>query len=536
MEVPVFGRKSLDVVRLAWREGILPGAEHPLTGPPARASLSMIHTTPSEEQHVRDHGGHMSAAAPGLFSPVYRARTLAVAATFVVTAFAALALNTVMPIAVQELGGLGLYAFVFGGFLTTSIVGTVLAGGIADRRGPAAPLYAGLACFAGGALLSGASSAMWSFLLGRYLQGLGGGAVTVSLYVVMGHGYPAALRPRMFSLATACWIVPSMMGPPIAGAVTVWLSWHWVFYGIGLLDVVVSVLLIKPLIQLRHAGAADEDAPEEQPAGETPFGEGAGLRILPAVAVAIGAGLLQYAGAKGAPYQPVAAVAGLLLLVGCLRHLVPAGTLRARRGIPSLVVLRGVAAAAYFTIETYIPLMLINERHWSAGAAGMALTGAALTWFAGSWLQGRPWLPWPRERVVLIGALIQGVGVAITLTGALRGALAVTVAVGLAVAGFGMGLLLPGVGILTLEYSPVSHQGRNSASLQLSDSLSSVLLVTLAGTLFNTAHVRAGADNAAFATVFGAALVAAAGAGLLARRITPPHPKGSESASPAHGC
>lgn len=476
---------------------------------------------------MRDHGGHMSVAAPGIFSPYYRARTLAVAATFVVTAFSALALNTVMPIAVQELGGLGLYAFAFGGFLTTSIVGTVLAGGVADRRGPAAPLYAGLACFAGGALLSGASSAMWSFLLGRYLQGLGGGAVTVSLYVVMGHGYPAALRPRIFSLATACWIVPSMLGPPIAGAVIVWLSWHWVFYGIALLGVAVSVLLTKPLARLSHSRAADEDALEEQPAGEEPLGEQPGLRILPAVAVAVGAGLLQYAGAKDAPHRLIAAVAGLLLLSGCLRHLVPAGTLGARRGIPSLVVLRGVSAAAYFTIETYIPLMLINERHWSAGAAGTSLTGAALTWFAGSWLQGHPRLPWPRERVVLIGALIQGAGVAITLTGALREAPSVTVAVGLAVAGFGMGLLLPGIGVLTLEYSPVNHQGRNSASLQMSDSLSSVLLVTLAGALFNAAHVRAGADNAAFVAVFGAALVAAAGAGLVARRITPP-PKGSE--------
>ncbi|MEU7580346.1 MFS transporter [Streptomyces sp. NPDC041068] len=469
---------------------------------------------------------HMSAAVPGIFSPSYRARTVAVAATFVVTALAALALNTVMPIAVQDLDGLGLYAFAFGGFLTTSIVGTVLAGGLADRRGPAAPLYAGLACFAVGALVSGASSSMWPFLLGRYLQGFGGGAVTVSLYVVMGHGYPTALRPRIFSLATACWIVPSMMGPPIAGAVTEWLSWHWVFYGIGILTVPVSVLLAKPLRRLNQAGAADKDALDEQPSGEASFGEQAGLSVLPAVAVAVGAGLLQYAGAKGSTHQFVAAGAGLLLLVVFLRHLVPAGTLVARRGIPTLVVLRGVSAAAYFTIETYIPLMLINERGWSAGAAGMSLTGAALTWFAGSWLQGHSRLPWPRQRVVLSGALIHGAGVAITLTGALQEAPAVTVAVGLAVAGFGMGLLLPGIGVLTLEYSPVDHQGRNSAALQLSDNLSSVLLVTVAGALFNAAHVRAGADDVAFVAVFGAALVTAASAGLLARRITPRHAKG----------
>ncbi|MFF3645460.1 MFS transporter [Streptomyces sp. NPDC002564] len=454
-------------------------------------------------------------AAPGVLSHPYRACTLAVSSTFVLVAFAGLALSTVMPVAVQDLGGLGLYALAFGGFLTTGIVGTVLAGGWADRRGPAPALCAGLLCFAGGAVMSGAAQAMWPFLLGRYVQGLGGGAVTVALYVVVGRAYPAALRPRMFSLITACWIVPSMVGPPIAGAVTERLSWHWVFHGIALLGVLALALLARPLARLTHHGAAPDGT------DGTDGTDGGGLRVGPALAVAVGAGLLQYAGAESAPYRWVAAVAGLALLVARLRPLLPAGTLSGRPGIPSLVLLRGVAAGAYFTIETYIPLMLVNERQWSPGLAGMSLTGAALTWFAASWLQGHPGLPWPRERVVFAGALIHGAGAAVTLSGALRAMPAATVAVGLLVAGFGMGLLLPGVGVLTLEHSPTNQQGRNSAALQLSDNLSSVLLVGACGALFNVAHVRSGQDSAAFLAVFAAALAAAAAAGPLARRITP---------------
>ncbi|MGW0563127.1 MFS transporter [Streptomyces sp. NPDC003016] len=454
-----------------------------------------------------------TTAAPGVFSRPYRACTLAVGSTFVLVAFAGLALSTVMPIAVQDLGGLGLYALAFGGFLTTGIVGTVLAGGWADRRGPAPALCAGLLCFSGGALLSGTAASTLPFLLGRYVQGLGGGAVTVALYVVVGRFYPPELRPRMFSLITACWIVPSMVGPPVAGAVVQSLSWHWVFHGIALLGVLALALLARPLGRLRPDGAG------ESPGG----GQTSGLRVVPALAVALGAGLLQYAGAQSVPYRMAAAATGLVLLAAGLRPLLPAGTLSARRGIPSLVLLRGVSAGAYFTIETYIPLMLVNERQWSPGMAGMSLTGAALTWFAASWLQGRPRLPWPRERAVLIGALIHGAGAALVLSGTLRAMPAVTVAVGLAVAGFGMGLLLPGVGVLTLEHSPTDRQGRNSASLQLSDSLSSVLLVGLCGALFNAAHVRAGQDTAAFAAVFATALAVAAAAGPIARRITLPH-------------
>jgi MFS family permease len=459
-------------------------------------------------------------AMPGVLSAGYRACTLAVGGTFVLVAFTGLALSTVMPVAVQDLDGLGLYALAFGGFLTTGIVGTVLAGGWADRRGPAPALCAGLMCFSGGALLSGAAGSIVPFLLGRYVQGLGGGAVTVALYVVVGRAYPSALRPRMFSLITACWIVPSMIGPPVAGFVTEHLSWHWVFHGVAALGLLAMGLLARPLGRLRPHG--DGGQPHDGGERADEGGEPAGLRVMPALAVALGAGLLQYAGTQSGPDRLVAAGIGLVLLCVRLRPLLPAGALRLGRGIPSLVLLRGVSAGAYFTIETYIPLMLVNERQWSPGAAGMSLTGAALTWFAASWLQGRPRLLWPRERVVLAGAVIHAAGALVTLSGTLRAMPAVTAAAGLLIAGFGMGLLLPGVGVLTLDHSPENEQGRNSASLQLSDSLSSVLLVGLCGALFNAAHVRAGQDTAAFAAVFAAALAVAAAAGPIARRITPP--------------
>lgn len=292
-----------------------------------------------------------TAAPPGVLSRRYRACTLALSSTFVLVAFAGLALSTVMPIAVQDLDGLGLYALAFGGFLTTGIIGTVLAGGWADRRGPAAALCAGLLCFSGGALLSGVAATIPVFLVGRYVQGFGGGAVTVALYVVVGRAYPAELRPRMFSLITACWIVPSMVGPPVAGVVAERLSWSWVFHGIAFLGVLALVLLARPLSRLQAEDAGDGGYGGQGKSGDGDGGPVSGLRVVPALAVALGAGLLQYAGTPSAPYRLLAAAVGLVLLVVQLRPLLPAGALRARRGIPSLVLLRGVAAGAESLME-----------------------------------------------------------------------------------------------------------------------------------------------------------------------------------------
>ncbi|MFD8811944.1 MFS transporter [Streptomyces sp. NPDC059627] len=465
-------------------------------------------TTPADRR-ADEPGGY------GLLSGTHRSRTLALAAAFALVAFAGLALGTVMPVAAQALDGLSLYAVAFGGYLTASLAGTALAGDWADRRGPAAPLYASGLCFAAGSVISGAARSMPVFIAGRLLQGLGGGALTVVLYVVVARGYPAALRPRVFSLVTACWILPSMIGPAIAGAVAEHLSWRWVFHGIAALSLCTLALLRRPLSAL-----AAQDAPAQ---------ESGAARAAPAVVVAVGAGVLQYAGSRPSLLTAVLSGAALLAVAAGLSRLLPAGTLRARRGIPSLVLLRGVAASAYFTLESYVPLFLVKAHHWTPTAAGSSLTCASLAWAAASWLQGRPAMRLARVRVVLLGAVTLSAGAALALVSAVC-ALPAANPAGFVVAAFGMGLLLPGVGILTLDQSPPGLQGARTAALQIADSLCSVLLIGLCGALFNTPRTTGGPGATAFTAVFAVAVAATVLACLIARRIGGPAPKEADHA------
>src|SRR5205085_3187106 len=102
--------------------------------------------------------------------------------------------------------------------------------------------------FAAGLLIAGIAPHMALFVLGRLVQGLGAGAIAVSLYVVAGQAYAPELRPRLFGAISAAWVVPALVGPVVAGAVTSSLGWRWVF--LGLLPVVVAgLLLVLPAVR-----------------------------------------------------------------------------------------------------------------------------------------------------------------------------------------------------------------------------------------------------------------------------------------------
>ena len=181
----------------------------------------------------------------GVLGASYRALSVGIVSVVLLIAFEATAVGTAMPVAARELDGVSLYAFAFSGYFTTSLFGMVLSGQWSDRRGPLGPLTTGIASFGAGLLLSGTAGSMWVFILGRAVQGFGGGLVIVALYVVVGRAYPERLRPAIMAAFAASWVLPSIVGPLAAGSVTEQLGWRWVFVGIPVL-VVLPLALALP--------------------------------------------------------------------------------------------------------------------------------------------------------------------------------------------------------------------------------------------------------------------------------------------------
>lgn len=419
-----------------------------------------------------------------------------------------------MPVAARELDGLSLYAFAFSGYFTTSLFGMVLSGQWSDRRGPLGPLTTGIASFAAGLMLSGTAGAMWLFILGRAVQGFGGGLVIVALYVVVGRAYPERLRPAIMAAFAAGWVVPSIVGPLAAGAVTEHLGWRWVFVGIPVL-VVFPLALALPQIRRRAGGPVDDSA-------RTVSVDRRRIRL--ALGISLGAGLLQYAAQDLRWLSLVPAVAGAALLVPAVLGLLPRGTYRAARGLPSVVLLRGVAAGSFIAAESFVPLMLVTQRGLSPTLAGFSLAAGGVTWALGSWVQSRARVERYRERLMTAGMVLVAAAIAAAPSVLIDSVPAWTVAVAWAFGCFGMGLVISSTSVLLLHLSAPEEAGTNSASLQISDALANVVLLAAGGAAFaalgggTVSHAATqasgtGSHPAAFAAVFlpmaGVALVGA---------------------------
>lgn len=433
-------------------------------------------------------------SATGVWQAQYRWVTIGAVALIFLAAMQALAVTTVMPFVSADLDGEALYAVAFAGTLATSVIGMVVVGAWCDRGGVLAPLTTSVVLFVIGLLVAGLAPAMEWLVVGRLVQGLGMGGQTVALYVVVARVYPAQLHGRVFAAFSAAWVIPSLIGPFLAGAVTEYLHWRWVFLGVAALTVAAFTMVVLRL----HGLPLDTDEP-------------ATGRVLPrvacAVAVAAGALALSLAGELGTSAWLVV-TASVAVIGVASRPLLPRGTLRAMRGLPSVVLMRGLIAGALFGAEIYVPYLLIDHYDFSATWAGLGLTTAAIAWAAAADVQGRFGDRLGNARITLIGTTLLVSATALAGVTAVFALPAAVLIAGWSLAGAGMGLMYPRLTVLTLAYSTPQNQGFNSAALSISDSVGAATAIAAMGLVFTALRGTDAAFPAVFAIAAGLAALA----------------------------
>jgi len=440
----------------------------------------------------------------GPLSRTYLEVTLAVLALVTIVAFEAMAVSTAMPTVARELDAVRSYGFAFSAMLTAQLLGIVLAGVWSDRSGPLPGAVTGQVLLAGGSAICGSATTFPVFLAGRVLTGLGGGLLVLMLYVIAGRVYPEAIRPRLFTLVSAAWVLPSLLGAPISAFLTTHLSWRWVFWG-----VVPPILLT--MAALAHARSRVD--PTSMTASVATRDHTAHVRAAWAgLGIAVAAGALQFGTHElRADWSPKTAVgvAGLVGVVLVAPLLVPAGTWLMRRGLPSVMLARALYTAAFYAGITYVPLFLVGQRGLSLQTAGLSLAVGAIGWAGGAWYQGHDTLHLPRYRLVEVGGALLTAGLLVLSAVAWLELPWWLTPLALVLTGTAMGLGVTTTTVLSLELSPMEEHGEASSSLQLADVLGSVLGIAAATAAFAARHVP-GEDAALFGAIFfGLAVIAA---------------------------
>ncbi|GGS12902.1 MFS transporter [Streptomyces aureoverticillatus] len=471
-----------------------------------------------------------------VFAAPYTALTWGIVLSVALVAFESMGVATVLPEIAGRLGGLNAYGWGLSALMLANLIGTVAAGRAADRGGPARPLALGLAVFAVGCAVAG-SAANWPlFLAGRFLQGLGVGAVMALAYTAISLAYPQHLRARMFALVSGGWTVPSLVGPTIAAVISDHVSWRGVFVLLLPLIAVAAVLALPQLRRLGQPGGAGHPSPAASPADSQAAAPAASpvaekdrwwsTPVARSVLLATGTGILLAGLQLRQPALLVPlVVVGAGTAVVALRRVTPAGTLSVRRGVPAGVVLRFLLCGAYFGSEAFLPLGLVRLRGLSASEAGLGLSAGAITWVLGAAWQGRADSRWSgRSRAVPIAAGFAAllVGIAVMALGVLVDAVpALTAVAGWAIGGAGMGVAFNAATTDAMEQAPADRQGEASGSMQLAQTLAVAVLSGLGGAAVSLSAAHGGSVSVALTATFALTAALAAAGILAARRIRP---------------
>ncbi|ORW10356.1 MFS transporter [Mycolicibacter longobardus] len=154
---------------------------------------------------------------------------------------------SLLPSTVRDIGGERFYAWVTTLYLVGSVISAAAANAVLVRVGSRSAYLLGLLSFGLGAVVCALAPQMEVLLIGRTLQGMGGGLLAGLGYALINAVLPSWLWTRASGLVSAMWGVGTLVGPAAGGLFAQFGIWRWAF-GVmavlsGVMAVAVSVVL-----------------------------------------------------------------------------------------------------------------------------------------------------------------------------------------------------------------------------------------------------------------------------------------------------
>ena len=157
---------------------------------------------------------------------------------------------TAIPVAVRDIGGVAFINWTLALYALGAIVSGAGVGALARRFGMQAVLIAAGALYGIGCVASALAPDMGAMLIGRLVQGIGGGIMVALSYVATQRLFPEHLWTRLMAIVSAIWGASALCGPLIGGAFAaagLWRGAFWAFGGQAGVLILVSLVFLRGL-------------------------------------------------------------------------------------------------------------------------------------------------------------------------------------------------------------------------------------------------------------------------------------------------
>ena len=398
-----------------------------------------------------------------------------------------------MPSIVADIGGQQFYAWVTTAFVISAIVASLFVSRILDWKGPALAYVTAFLVFALGAVANAASPTMELLIVGRVVQGLGGGLLAGLGYAVIRAALPERHWARATGVVSAMWGLGTLFGPALGGVFAELGLWRWSYGALAVVSLLFGVIAQRAFVRMAGSGHRSP----------VPV---ASLIPLVLATIAISLSAIVPIG------WPTLAMVGIGLILLWLFVVVEQ---RAKETIlPHITYRRGnalkwvyltvAALSAGVMVENFIPLFGQQLAGLSPLIAGFLGAVLSLAWVIAQLFVVSVKSESGRRRAIRIGPLLLAAG--LIAYGLLQVASADTAmvliwAAVLAFAGIGIGLAWPLLGVAAMSSTrDPAEGGKAAAAITITQLIAFSVTSALAGTLM-VAGEESTVDSARYVTL-----------------------------------
>jgi MFS family permease len=155
-----------------------------------------------------------------------------------------------LPTIGSALGNAEYLSWIVTAYLLTATAVTPLYGKLADIKGRRPVIFGAIGIFVAGSIISALARSMFVLVIGRAIQGIGGGGLGALAMTVIGDIVAPRERGQYQGYISGMWGIASLAGPIVGGFLAHKLHWSMIFWINLPLAAIASAFLNNPLKKL----------------------------------------------------------------------------------------------------------------------------------------------------------------------------------------------------------------------------------------------------------------------------------------------